>query len=363
MSNIESVRSTVERSTAVNISGSTTLAQLESIRNNPNRDYGVGPVQGRGLSGRFYKGQLIQRVYNTDKKQLIQRAYNIGEVRFYLKGNGQSHPLPPEITSLSMARTYSRQQIKKETWPDLPAGNVADFKKNSADGPVASMSSNLNQPTMDTGVGTIQGKAPDGRLLTGKLIYRIYSTGNIRYYFKGQNDSHRLLSAITTTAEAKAYVLQQISTGKWTDFDKGDQAVFDKGDSKNIAKSEANIARPWFPEKLRVDFGSAEPQVKLWPLLVFERENIAAVYKAKLRGYLPDAGNARFINFQNNAQGGKDLAEINFSGVSYTKDCNKQTQCAVGLGIFENRGIQVPDKASPEFMKSYKKTARLYGQK
>ena len=346
------------------ISGATTLAQLGNIPNNPNRDYGVGAVQGRDLNGRFYKGQLIQRVYNTDKEQLIQRVYKIGEVRFYLKGKGHSHPLPPEITSLPKAMTYSRQQISKGTWSDLPVGNPADFKKNSAKGPLASMSSNLNQPTMDKGVGTIQGKAPDGKFLTGRLIFRIYSTGDIRYYFKGQNDAHKLPSTITTTPEAEAHVLQQISSGKWADFDKVDRLSSNRIGLKTNAQIGADAALPKFPGKLTVDFGPAEAKLKIGPFTFLDRPNIAAVNMAKLRGYFPpDPGNARFIDIQNNSKGGKDLAEINFSGVSYDKECNPETQCAIGSGRFANRGIKVPDNASPEFLGSYKKTSRMYGQK
>ena len=342
---------TSEHSVADDAPGADMLAQLGNIPDNPNRDFGVSAVQGRGPDGRVYRGQLIQRVYGS------------GEARFYLKGEGHSHPLPPGITSAAEAKIYSRQQISKGTWTDLPAGNQAAFDKKSADSAGSRMGNIPNGPVLDKGVGTIQGKAPNGTVLTGELIYRVYSTGYVRYYFKGQNDSHKLPPEITTTAEARIYARQQISTGKWTDFNKGNQAVFNKGDSKNVVKAEANTVPPRFSERLRVDFGSAEPQVKLGPLIVSDRENIAAVNKAKYRGYLPDAGNARFINIQNNAQGGKDLAEINFSGVSYTKDCNPQTQCAVGLGFFENRGIRVPDNASPEFMESYKKTARLYGQR
>ncbi len=350
MANIGSIMPTTERGIVADASGGSTLAQRGTVPNSPNRDYGVSAVQGKGPDGRVYTGQLIQRVYGS------------GNVRFYLKGEGHSHRLPASITSAAEAKIYSRQQITKGVWTDLPLGNQAAFNSKSGGSSASGMANIPNLPALDKGIGTVQGKAPDGTVLKGELIHRVYSTGYSRYYFKGQNDSHKLPPAITTTAEARVYARQQISSGRWNDFAKGDEASFDKGRGKTTASTGSGTTTPKFAEVLRVDFGSVEPKFKVGPFPVGERENIAAVNKAKYRGYLPDTKNPRFIDIPNNAKGGKDLAEINFSGVSYTEDCNPQTQCAIGLGGFENRGLKIPDGASPDFLESYKKTARLYGQ-
>jgi hypothetical protein len=335
--------------------GSTSIAQLKTIPNNPNRDYGVSAVQGKGPDGQVYSGQLIQRVYGS------------GEVRFYLKGEGNSHPLPATITSAGEAKVYARQQITKGTWSDLPLGNQAAFKNTSSNPtPAAAMGNIPTGPAFDKGVGPVQGKAPNGKVLTGDLIMRVYSTGYVRYYFKGQNDSHKLPPSITTTADARDYARKQISSGKWTDFNPGDQAAFNPSRPSSKVTGAQTPEKQKFPSKLAVDFGSPTPSLKVGSVVVGDRPEIVAVNKAKLRGYSPDSNNPRYISFSNDAKGGKDLAEVNFSAVSYDKTCNPSTNCEIvgfnGFQKFDNKGLVVPKGASPEFMDSYKKTAKLYGQ-
>jgi hypothetical protein len=341
------------KSAAIDTPGATSLAQLKTIQNNPNRDYGVSAVQGKAPDGRIYSGQLIQRVYGS------------GEVRFYLKGEGHSHPLPPGITSGAEAKVYARQQITKGAWNDLPLGDQAAFKKTSSNPAVATGMSNIpNGPVFDKGVGPVQGKAPNGTVLTGDLIMRVYSTGYVRYYFKGQNDSHKLPPAITTTAEAREYSRQQISSGKWKDFDRGDQAAFGQSRSSPKVAGAQNSEKQKLPTELAVDFGSPVPTLRIGSFNVMDRAEIRTVNKAKYRGYLPDESNPRYVNFPNNAKGGKDLAEVNFMGAMMRENCRDPDECRLaGSGFDENRGLTVPKGASPEFMESYKKTANLYGQK
>lgn len=357
MTRLESINPT-ESPVTEKLPEGTLMAQLGTIPNNPNRDYGVSAVQGKAPDGKVYSGQLIQRVYGS------------GNVRFYLKGEGKSHPLPAGITTAAEAKIYARQQISKGAWTDFAFGDQDAFNEPgrastaSASPPAPGKTSCT--PAFDKGVGPVQGRSPNGTVLTGDLIRRDYPSGQVRYYFKGQNDSHKLPPAITTVPEARQYSRQKISSGRWADFDSGDQAAFN---STKPAGSTAVTQAPepqQFPVKLAVDFGAPEPTLTIGSSVIMDRAEIAAVNKARFRGYLPDAKSPRYIEFSNDAKGGKDLAEINFANASYDENCNPSTKCEIvgfhGFNKYDDRRLVVPKGASPAFMESYKKTAKLYGQ-
>ncbi len=333
---------------ATDVTGGSSVTQLSTIQNNPNRDVGVSAVQGRAPDGSVYRGQLIKRVYGN------------GDLRFYLKGNGPSHPLPPTIKSTEEAKIYARQQISKGVWSDFPLGDQTAFNQKSSPPAKSPTISNIpNLPAFDKGMGPVQGIAPDGTVLTGDLIQRVYSTGYVRFYFKGQNDSHKLPPSIVSVEQAREYSRKKISSGEWTDFNRGDQAAFDKKNTRN-----AELRR--LPAYLAVDFGSTTPKLTVAGAVIVGREQAHAVRKAGYRGYFPDPKNERYINFPNDASGGKALAEVNFSNVSYDDRCKKENNCAIvggHWGQYDNKGLVIPEGASPEFIKSYQETARLYGQK
>ena len=102
---------------------STPVGAIGNIPNLPNKDSAIGGVRGQGPDGKMYKGELIQRLYGT------------GQVRYYFKGIGVSHPLPQSISSSREAADYIHAQISSGTWKDLvPTTKIDNKLENIADG-------------------------------------------------------------------------------------------------------------------------------------------------------------------------------------------------------------------------------------
>jgi hypothetical protein len=355
MAGIEST-SLAGRTNTLGMGDRTDLAQLggisnEGAPNNGNFDQGVGSVQGRSTDGKVYSGQLIQRVYGT------------GYVRFYLKGGGDSHPLPARITSSAEAKVFARQQISKGIWSDLPLGDQNAFKGGARQKPSAPSAeaspprtgSIPKSPNLDIGLGLIQGRAGDGKVHKGELIQRIYGTGYVRFYLKGTGRSHPLPAAITSSTEARVYARQQIAAGRWADMPVGDASAFKKAPSTAASggKPPSDITpttRP-LPAQLRVDLG--DPQPKLLFGIPGSPENEVARNRARNAGLVFEK-DQRSVRIPNTREGGKIFAEMQFqtSGVS---DSCKDNCRVIGL---PNGRLPMPANASQKFLEGFNAAAR-----
>jgi hypothetical protein len=282
------------------------LAQLGTIPNKGNVDQGVSAVQGRGPDGKVYGGQLIQRVYGT------------GYVRFYLKGTGDSHPLPARITSSDEAKVFARQQIRKGVWKDLPPGDQNAFRPPPAN--------NVDQGTSD-----VQGRRRDGKVYTGQLVQRTYGTGEVRFYFKGTGDSHPLPTGITTAEEAKVFARQQISKGVWNDFPLGDQNAF-------------------IPQ-VRVDLG--DPHSEILFGIKGPPKNEVARNRARDAGLRLDK-DERTLRIPNTLEGGRIFAQLQFQTSGVNDSCKDDCR-VVGMA---NGPLPMPAQVSAEFIKGFKAAAR-----
>ena len=337
------------------------LAQLGTIPNNGNLDQGVSAVQGKGRDGRIYTGQLIQRIYGT------------GYVRFYLKGTGHSHPLPPGITTSDEAKVYARQQMGKGVWRDLPLGDQNAFKPSVAGQPRAEVQvppppkvGNIPKSgNLDQGLGLVQGRAPDGKVYKGELIQRVYGTGNVRYYFKGSGRSHSLPAAITSPETARVYARLQLAAERWKDMPLGDQKAFARPTSTNapattpggtVTGAGAGTAPPagapssratTLPKEVVVDLGDPRPK------LIFDipgpAENSVARNRARDAG-LKLEKDERTMRIPNTREGGRIWAQMQFQTSGISESC--KVNCRV-IGK-ANGALPMPAQVSPEFIEGFK---------
>jgi hypothetical protein len=286
--------------------GQMDLAQLGTIPSKGNLDQGISSVQGRGRDGKVYAGQLIQRVYGT------------GHVRFYLKGTGDSHPLPPSITSSEEAKVFARQQISKGVWKDLPLGDQNAFRPPTAN--------NLDQAASD-----VQGRGRDGKVYAGQVIQRIYGTGGVRFYLKGTGDSHPLPTGITSADEAKVFARQQISKGAWNDFPLGDQNAF--------------------TAQVQVDLGDPHPKILFG--IKGPPQNEVARNRARDAGLRLEK-DERTLRIPNTLDGGRIFAQLQFQTSGVNDSCKDDCR-VVGMA---NGPLPMPTQASAEFIKGFKAAAR-----
>jgi uncharacterized protein YaiI (UPF0178 family) len=330
----------------------TNLAQLGTIPNNGNLDKGVSAVQGEGRDGRIYTGQLIQRIYGT------------GYVRFYLKGTGHSHPLPPSITSSDEARVFARQQIRKGVWRDLPLGDQNAFKPNAANqpnsairapGPAPERLGNIpNAGNLDQGLGLVQGRAADGKVYKGELIQRVYGTGYVRFYLKGSGRSHPLPAAITSAETARVYARLQITAGRWKDLTPGDQNAFSRRTptdapavtpGNNTPESSVSSTTS-LPAEVVIDLGDPHPKI------LFDikgpPENEVARNRARDAG-LKLEKDERTLRIPNTREGGKIFAQMQFQTSGVNDNCN--VDCRV-VGKANGR-LPMPAKVSPQFIEGF----------
>ena len=185
--------------------------------NNPtaagNTDLGKGEVQGFGPDGKVYKTQLIMRVYDGS-----------GASRYYANGKA----LPTNIVSETDAKTYVRQQIGKGTLGNLQLGNQQAFPARTVGDKHKSVASSALGtipllPNRDAAIGAVQAQGPDARVYKGELRQRLYGTGQVRYFFKGTGEVHKLPTNILSAKEAAEYIRTNINKGNFHDLALGDQ--------------------------------------------------------------------------------------------------------------------------------------------
>jgi hypothetical protein len=196
----------------------TLVAQVGTSSSSLPIDSAVETVQGL-RDGKVYAATIIKRVYAN------------GEVRYYAKGKGDAHPLPPQMKSIEYVRSHVRYHISAGTWSDLPPGNQRAFDR---------IGSIPNKPPSDLAVETVQGLR-GGKVYAAEIIKRIYSTGYARYYAKGNGDSHPLPPQLQSTEDVRTYVRQQISAGTWNDLPLADQHAFDQPFSPSGDKASRYI--------------------------------------------------------------------------------------------------------------------------
>ncbi len=330
----------------------TDLAQFGTIPNNSNLDQGVSAIQGKSRDGGVYSGQLIQRIYGT------------GYVRFYLKGTGHSHPLPASITSSAEAKVFARQQIGKGVWRDLPLGDQNAFRSKTANPNSSGIQTPAREPdrsrsvpdtgNLDQGLGLVQGRAADGKIYKGELIQRVYGTGYVRFYLKGNGRSHPLPAAISSSETARVYARQQIAAGRWRDLAPGDQNAFSRPTPTNSATATQGGKAPngkspaatSLPSEVVVDLGDPHPKV------LFDikgpPENEVARNRAR-DASLHMEKDERTVRIPNTREGGRIFAQIQFQTTGVSDSCN--VNCRV-IGRANGR-LPMPAKVSPQFIEGF----------